>query len=263
MYLVYIDESKDSKIDVCAYSALAIRMDEWHNAFHKLIKFRKKLKDNYQIPLYYEMHSSDFLAGRGSVLFNKINTQTRIQIYKDFLDVATSFETAKIWNSRSGLKNGKQFKAFENLATILDEVMRSEDRYAILLCDEGDNERLTKMIRNLQSSHQMEIVCDMEQEALHVTKVQNPINRIIEDPVFKKSHDSYFIQLVDFVVHAFLWTKYPTDNKQYMKDIFQHLYPILEKSKEATKNATERKERGLLNRYDAAGTRIKDMSSAF
>lgn len=40
-----------------------------------------------------------------------------------------------------------------------------------------------------------------------------PTRNIIEDPIFKKSHMSYFIQLVDFCAYALLRMEYPLPSR--------------------------------------------------
>jgi len=41
-----------------------------------------------------------------------------------------------------------------------------------------------------------------------------PITNIIEDPVFRQSHRSYFIQLVDFCAYALLQKERPTESRK-------------------------------------------------
>lgn len=56
-----------------------------------------------------------------------------------------------------------------------------------------------------------------------------PIDRIVEDPFFKKSDQSYFIQLVDFAAYALLRRERPIASKtKYGIDkIFNELSDIL------------------------------------
>lgn len=56
-----------------------------------------------------------------------------------------------------------------------------------------------------------------------------PIDRIIEDPFFKKSEQSYFIQLTDFCAYALLRRERPVPSKtKYGIDqAFNLLSPIL------------------------------------
>ncbi len=56
-----------------------------------------------------------------------------------------------------------------------------------------------------------------------------PLERIIEDPVFKKSEQSYFVQLADFCAYALLRRERPVPSKtKYGLDqAFNPLSPIL------------------------------------
>ncbi len=56
-----------------------------------------------------------------------------------------------------------------------------------------------------------------------------PITRIIEDPFFKDSSQSYFLQLADFVAYSLLRRErpLPTKNKYGLNTAFPILQPIL------------------------------------
>ena len=58
-----------------------------------------------------------------------------------------------------------------------------------------------------------------------------PIDRVVEDPFFKDSQQSYFIQIADFCAYALLRQERPTARiKKYRLDsAFQRLEPIIVK----------------------------------
>ena len=221
MRLIYIDESKDIQNDICAYSALCIHIKDWHQVFNNLIRFRISLRDHYNLAISFEMHASDFVAGRGKHLFNRINTDDRITIYRDFISVAVKCQNVRVLNAVGKLRS-EQFKIFEWLVNRLDTMLRKEKSYGILICDEGDNEILTKMTRKMRKENLIPSKYSSE-------RIDRKTQYIVEDPVFKKSHDSYFIQLVDFIVHAFLRFEYPLERKAFLKNIFLSLEPVLNK----------------------------------
>jgi hypothetical protein len=75
------------------------------------------------------------------------------------------------------------------------------------------------------------------------TKTKNvPINRIIEDPIFKRSEQSYFIQLSDFCAFALLRREnpIPSKNKYGLNKAFDVLKPII------VKEATRRDPEGII-----------------
>ena len=218
MRLIYIDESKDIQNDICAYSALCINSEEWHPVFDELVEFRRSLKSHYSIPVTFEMHASDFTAGRGKYLFNSINRDDRITIYKSFISVAAKWTDIRVLNAIGRLRSG-QFRIFEWLIKHLDTMLRIEGGYGLLICDEGDNSVLTKVTRKMRKG----MVVPSKSSNGIISQSRN----IVEDPVFKDSCESYFIQLVDFIVHAFLRFEYPLKNKAFLEDIFLQLEPVL------------------------------------
>jgi hypothetical protein len=52
-----------------------------------------------------------------------------------------------------------------------------------------------------------------------------PIEFIIEDPIFKKSHMSYFIQLVDFCAYALLRMEHPIPSRSTLG--YDRMYQLL------------------------------------
>lgn len=230
MRLIYIDESKDTQNDICAYSALCIHIEDWHDVFDQLVSFRKWLKDQYDLPMSFEMHASNFIAGRSKHLFNRINTKDRIEIYQRFVFLAAQLKNAQVLNAIGKLKDDNQFLVFEWLINRLDAMLLKEGSYGILICDEGDNTILTKMTRKMRKEN---LVPDHNNPNAFIDL---KITRLVEDPVFKKSHDSYFVQLVDFIVHAFLRFEHPLEGKEFLTETFMMLENILHKNDKDPKN---------------------------
>ncbi len=152
------------------------------------------------------------LAGRGKELFNKIDSQKRIEIFCDFIKITNQFKDCRIFSSVGFFQNSARFSSFENLVTKIENFLLLKNAYAILICDEGDDVALTQIIRKKY------------QEKKGLIK-----SRIIEDPVFKSSNGSYFIQIVDFLAHLSLRTSSPIKGKQWMYDLQKELKNLQKK----------------------------------
>ena len=62
------------------------------------------------------------------------------------------------------------------------------------------------------------------------------IERVVEDPLFKTSTSSYFIQIADFISFGLLRSEYPaTTTKPLVQKAFNNLDKILEGSQEDMK----------------------------
>ena len=53
------------KIHYC-YSALFVPVFKWNDVFEEVFQWRKKLRNEYQIPFEYELHATKFISGSGA-----------------------------------------------------------------------------------------------------------------------------------------------------------------------------------------------------
>jgi len=93
---------------------------------------------------------------------------------------------------------------------------------AFIIADEGRESEITTAIRKM---HIYNPIPSKYGEWSPGTRTQNiPATRIIEDPVFKESHRSHFLQLADFVAFALLKQEVPptpTVKKYEIHEMFQ------------------------------------------
>jgi len=116
--------------------------------------------------------------------------------------------------------------------------MQAWKSHAILFCDEGNEGTYTKLTRKLAVFNP--VPSQFGRWGQTGQSYRNlPTDRIIEDPVFKKSDQSYFIQLVDFAAYSLLRRERPVHSKsKYAIDkAFAGLGPIL--VRQATRNDPE------------------------
>ncbi len=79
MHIVYMDDSRDEKI--CVFSALAVPVDQWQNAFAKIRAFRRQLRWSDGISVYKELHAWKFVSGRGKIADRIVSKGRRCQIF--------------------------------------------------------------------------------------------------------------------------------------------------------------------------------------
>jgi hypothetical protein len=208
MHLVYIDDSRDEEL--CVFSALAIPADQWQQAFAQVRQFRRDLRKSDGIYVYKELHAWEFVSGRGRISDQTVTKGRRCQIFKEALQMVASLPGARLFNA---VFNSKQdMLAFERLLNRINRTMTEWDSHAILVCDTGKESAYTRLSRRMHVYNPIPSRTGFWEDTQSATK-NIPIDRIIEDPFFKRSEQSYFMQLVDFCAYALLRRERPVPSK--------------------------------------------------
>lgn len=234
MNLVYLDDSKDEVIAV--FSALAVPVQKWNEAFQVIKRYRKELREAYGIFVYKEFHAWEFVSGRGRISDEIIPKFVRCEIFKKTLGLVITLPGVKLFNACFPKK--LEARAFERLLNRINRTMESWGSWALLICDEGKEESYTRILRRMMVYNPIPSKYGDWQDTGHRTK-NIVIERIVEDPMFKDSSKSYFVQLVDFCAYSLLRRERPIPSKtRYgLHKAFSILEPIL--VKEASRSDPE------------------------
>lgn len=117
--------------------------------------------------------------------------------------------------------------ALERLFTRIHRTMQTWDSYAAMIFDEGKEAEITKLLRKMGVYNPVPVYV-----ASGITEIRNlAVERIIEDPVFKPSDRSYFIQMADFVAYALLRReqRLPSKDKYRIHECFDLLSDAVER----------------------------------
>lgn len=224
MHLIYVDDSRDERL--CVFSALAIPVDQWHEAFRQVREFRRALRLAYGIYVYKELHAWKFVSGRGDISDRVVTKGQRCAIFKDALTMVANLPGARLFNAVFPSKDDE--RAFEWMLNRINRTLEAWGSHAVLICDEGKDVNYTRLVRRMYVYNpipsQLGVWAD-----IGVSWKNIPLSRIVEDPFFKDSAQSYFVQLVDFAAYALLRKERPLPSKtKYGLDkAFYELDPIL------------------------------------
>lgn len=228
MHVVYIDDSKDQLNNACVYCALLIPEERWLSCFQDLKNYRQDLKRSDGIFVQKELHAWKLVSGRGRIANEVVTVKRRGEIFHEMLSLAAGWEDVLL---TSGVfPENREDWLFERLLNRINRTMRRLNSHAILMCDEGKNEEYTRMVRRMSVHNPIPSRYGVWRDSGDSTE-NIPLDRIIEDPVFKDSGRSYFIQLVDFCAFALLRREFPLKNRAALHGIstaFNLLSPIFD-----------------------------------
>jgi len=224
MHLIYTDESRDEAL--CIFSALAIPMDQWRMAFQAIRNFRRALKKTYGIFVYKELHAWKFVSGRGAISSQIVTKSQRCGIFREALQMTATLPGARLFNAC--FPRNQDERAFERLVNRINRTLETWGSYAILISDKGKEVAYTRLLRRMNVYNPIPSGYGVWPDTGDRFK-NIPITRVIEDPFFKDSAQSYFIQIVDFAAYSLLRRERPVPSKsRYGLDrAFQILQPIL------------------------------------
>ncbi len=225
-YIVYIDDSGDESLAI--FSAIAVPIDLWSLTFERLREFRSSLRKSDGIFVYKELHAWKFISGRGHISDQIVAKGRRCQIFKESLELLADLKGSRVFNVV--FPSGYKDRAFERLLNRINRTMEAWSSHAIIICDEGDEIKFTQLVRKMRVYNPVQSNIGIWHDTGSTTR-NIPINRIVEDPIFKKSQSSYFIQMADFTAYALLRKENPLSSKsKYGIDTaFRVLTPILVK----------------------------------
>lgn len=202
MHLVYIDDSKDEK-SIC-FSALLIPADQWMACLDHLIGVRKAIRGSDGIYNSIELHATDWLGGRGNVAPMTVPKGARARLFNYVLSSIALMPGVQIINAHS--TKAQEMTLFERLLNRIHKNVAIAGSRAVIFSDEGKNyDALLRRLRRFNPipSHYGQWPGGRATRNL-------PLERILEDVVYRDSRRSYFVQAADFCAFSLLRYEAPT-----------------------------------------------------
>ncbi len=239
MLFAYIDESKENN-GFFVYSALIVNGDRWATTFAKVKAFRRELRKKHGIYMAQELHASEFAAGKGRISDRVLDKAARAEIFRE---VITFIATTKQFVIMSSV-NQFQDRAFERLMNRINRTLEAKgDHKVLLICDEGEERQVTREIRRMRVHNPIPSNRGFWRGLGSSTK-NIPLSQFVEDPVFKDSSQSYFIQLVDFCAYALLRSERPLPTKTALG--YDKMYEILKPICQTVNNRADPRGLGII-----------------
>ncbi len=240
MYLMYVDESGDSGMvgsptQHYVLTGIVIHELRWRSYLDQLVDFRKRMLSKFGLHLREEIHAAQFITRPGDVA--RIKKNDRLTILREFaveLGTMADFNVINVVVDKStkdsnydvfGMAWKVLVQRFENTISYRNfrGPMNADDK-AMIISDHTDDKKLTALMRRMRRYN------PIPNDRNHTAGYQNRIFRyIIEDPNFRDSNESYFIQAADLAAYLLYQNHWPNlyMKKKSGKNYFNKLEPIL------------------------------------
>ncbi len=203
MYLSYFDESGDDGYPLTSsnffvLTSLYFHESVWKENYTKIVNHRKYIKEKYNFPIKFEMHSKEFVSDKNP-FHGMFTPYQRRQIIYSFCVLLSSLDLKAInvvinkkninRDSYDVLKNALTY----NVQRIENDLnyLRADAKFMIIT-DEG---RISKMRQTTRMIQKINYIPSQFSNDSYRKEIKN----LIEDPMPKKSSESYFIQLADML----------------------------------------------------------------
>jgi Protein of unknown function (DUF3800) len=225
MYVGYLDDSRDSS--TCVVTALLIPADSWRKVFERIKAFRRHLKRSDGMFTRKEWHATDFIAGRGRIADRTITKGRRAELFGEFLRGAATFAKDGVIVINAVFPRKDELRAYERVLNRIEATMKTKKARSVLVWDAGKEGEYRRLARKMTVYNPIPSRFGTWPSGSPTKNI--PLDRVIEDPIFKDSADSYFLQLADFCAYALLRRESPlaSKTKYGMDNIFNVLKPIL------------------------------------
>jgi hypothetical protein len=229
MFLYYLDESYDP--DVFVLTAIRIKSERWGEAFELTKQFRRILNAQYGLYISKELHATEFVRGSGRYGPKDISKFHRSQIFCEILRFITTIPEIEIMNVRiavPGCPVDPHLRAFERLLNRIEKSLSEHGTEGLLILDEGKEGMLRRIARQMSAINYIPSQYGAWEDGKASKNIT--VKRLVEDPLFKASHSSYFLQLADAVAYSLLKQEVkPTSHvtKYQLNQLFPILKPVL------------------------------------
>jgi len=240
MYFCYVDESGDCGLhDITKpkftgtqffiLAGIIVADNKWKISLETMKAFRKKIAREAYLPYHIEFHCAEMIDPHKIKEFTQISVEDRWKLIDQFAETigqnsAFSLITVVIDKTKSKLKPSEYLTtAITKLYQSFDEFLKARESNGIVFFDRANEGHINTHVRKLLGTGASgENIPDVR------------IGWVLEDPIFRVSSDSMFIQSADVAAYALKEKEFPqaARKKRQADRIFQRkLYPVCFKSR--------------------------------
>ena len=201
-----MDESGDpgvhpgSPTPTYTVSAVLVRDSEWMAAFDQLIGFRRWIRDTFGVRMREEIKASDLVKGSGPWSRRPYGDHVRRRIFRSYMRFQAKGGLLRacavvIDKSKCATTADVRELAWKTALERLERYATAESETVLLIPDVGEYEYRRALARRVRRYSRVG-------SATGVGSLSRPFKQLVDDPVARKSHESYFIQLADFNAYA-------------------------------------------------------------
>lgn len=207
--LIYIDDSGDtglvnSRTHAFVLAAVIVKDHDWLATLDALKGFRKSLSKNFGIRQRDELKAGYLIHGTGSCA--GLSERARMNIYTMALRFQQKIGTIKTWaividkatwaSKYPRMSNSIRDVAWQNMIERIERYTSHENETCTVYPDEGHPKFVSALFRKMRRFSTPPSAYKAGQT------LSRPANLIVEDPNFRISKDSYFVQLADLNAYA-------------------------------------------------------------
>lgn len=240
MYLMYVDESGDcglvnSPTRYFVLTGLVVHELRWQAYADQLVAFRRQMRQQFGLRLREELHAAALITRPGELV--RIKRHNRLTIIRSFADEIASMGDVNMINVVVD-KQGKPMEydvfavAWKTLVQRFENTLSrhnfagpaNPDERGMIFPDHTDDKKLTGLLRQMRRYNPIP-----HQASVGSGYRNMPLVSIIEDPSFRDSLHSYFIQAVDLGAFLLYQRLAPSAymRRKSGQNFFQRLDPIL------------------------------------
>lgn len=220
MYFCYVDESGDAgQFDpeqpdktgspYFILAGLIVGASKWKVALDTLKAFRKKIAREDFLPFDIEFHCAEMIDPRRIKAFTSISTENRWRLIDQFAETIGQHSpfrivTVVIDKATSSLTSDQYLAtSMTKLYQAYDEFLKQERENGIVFFDRANERHINTHARKLLGTG-----------ASGETIPGIRIGCIIEDPIFRVSADSIFIQSTDVIAYTLKEKMFPRGSRR-------------------------------------------------
>ena len=204
MYICYFDETGDDgypqySSELFVLTSVYGHYQDWKKNYEKIHNFKKELKNKYNLPVKIELHLKPFLTDKKPYREYGLSECIRKEMIYSFFDLICTLNI-KIINVVINKKNIKKdnYDVLDNALNYNiqrienDLKSKSPEHKFMIITDEGRVQKMAKTTRKVQR-------INFIQSKYNTESYRQEIENLIEDPLPKKSSESYFNQIANSI----------------------------------------------------------------
>lgn len=207
MYFAYVDESGDpgdyakGGSKTFTLGCVLVEAKHWPSLFDRVIGFRRSLKTDFGIPVRAELKANYLINNGGPYMRSlALSEAARYRVYRNTIRLIpklglTAF--AIVIRKQQLLSGGRspQAIAWEYLIQRLERFSTKNGHPIMVVHDEGEGPLVRSFLRKSRRAGSAGMA--FGQGALSV-----PFSLLVDDPVSRRSDQSYFLQFADLAAYA-------------------------------------------------------------